>query len=205
MLSRVSPHDLVERDGVIDELFPVADRLRVDFNDARVGSDLDVLNPCIVRREIALEDDRHLEVVGGAFDGGDQIEIVLQTIERRHEDVQPPLSRLDAEGGADDGGRRLAGGGGVRFCRSLADAGLADRIRAPGTKSWPRYWGVGSGGGGSRADRADTGSASGRPGTHGSDSMGSRRPTGESPGIRNIWSVRIGQRPLVQRGTEGDD
>ena len=36
--------------------------------------------------------------------------------------------------------------------------------------------------------------------THGSESSGSRKPIGESPGIRNMCSARTNQRPLSQRG-----
>jgi hypothetical protein len=42
---------------------------------------------------------------------GDEIEIILRRLDRRHEDMQPPVARLDAQRGADDPRRALAGRG----------------------------------------------------------------------------------------------
>ena len=56
------------------------------------------------------------------LEGGEQIEIFLDPLERRHEDAQQPVPRLDGEGGADGGVGRLRAG------RSLQRAGQ----RGPG-------------------------------------------------------------------------
>ena len=42
------------------------------------------------------------------LDGRDQVQIIFQPADRRHEDVQPALPRLDAQRRADQAPRRLA-------------------------------------------------------------------------------------------------
>ncbi len=56
-------------------------RVHVDFDHARVGRDFDVAQAMIVRRRIAFDDDRHLQLGRRGFDGGDQVEIIFQSAE----------------------------------------------------------------------------------------------------------------------------
>ena len=98
----------VQRRGVEDQFLPVAGRLNVHFQHARVGRQLEVLQAVIVRRRIAFQDDRHLQFGGGLLDRGDQTQIILEPLDRRHENVQPSLARFDAQRRADQSPRRLA-------------------------------------------------------------------------------------------------
>ena len=71
---------------------------------------------------VAFEEDRLAELLGGVLDGGDQVEIILGALGRRHEDMEMAVARLERDRGAHD----AAGRG--------AEAGLAREIgrqRAP--------------------------------------------------------------------------
>ena len=72
------------------------------------GVSLKWLSAVIVRRRVALDQHRQAQLGGGVLDGGDQVEVILQVLLRRHEDVQPAVARLDAQGGADRAGVGLA-------------------------------------------------------------------------------------------------
>ena len=54
-----------------------------------------------------------------SLDGGDEIEVILRFLHRRHENVQPAVARLDAERGAGD----------PRGGFLLGRASCADRLR----------------------------------------------------------------------------
>ena len=114
-------------------------------------------------------------------------------LDRRHEDVQPAVARLDAERGAHDPRWRDSPvSGSASRMRSSAHVRSADagalggaRLRRAGAAAIrcgrqrrPRV----ANGSGSH----DTDSRSGA--THGSESSGRRKPIGESPGIRNRCS-----------------
>ncbi len=90
------------------QLGPAARRLDVDLDHAGIGRDLDVRQPRIVRRRVALEDDRQVQRRRRLLDRGDEIEVVLRRLHRRHEDVQAAVARLDAQRGAHDPGGRFA-------------------------------------------------------------------------------------------------
>ena len=49
-------------------------------------------------RRIALDEDRLAEFLGGVLDRGDEVEIVLGALDRRHEDVQVAVARLEGNG-----------------------------------------------------------------------------------------------------------
>ena len=63
--------------------------------------------PRVARRRIAFEQHAHAERSRRRFDGGDQIEVVLDRLDRRHEDVQDTAARLDAQRRTDDSGGRF--------------------------------------------------------------------------------------------------
>ena len=52
------PRFLVEDLGVLHQFAPAGRRMDVDFDDARIGSDLQPYEPRIARRIVAFEDDR---------------------------------------------------------------------------------------------------------------------------------------------------
>ena len=60
----------------------------VDLDHARVGRDLQHLQPRVARRRIAFEHDLHAQLGGRGLDRGQQFEVVLQVLQRRHEDVE---------------------------------------------------------------------------------------------------------------------
>ena len=90
---------------------------------------------------------------GGGLGGGDEVEVVLDALDRRHEDAEPAVARLDGEGGADGaaglaellldalllqrvvGGemRHRLGAAAVDRLRRLGRAGAAARLRKSGS------------------------------------------------------------------------
>ena len=84
------------------QLVPRSRWMHVDFDHAGVGSHLHHLNAMIGRRQITFQHHRLLHRFGGRFDHGDQLQIIVERLDRRHEDVQPTVARFDAHRGADD-------------------------------------------------------------------------------------------------------
>ena len=116
---------VVEMHGALDELAPARAGLDVHLDDAGVGRDAEVRQARIGRRLVALDDQADAERLGARFDRGDEFEIVVETVARRHEDVEHAVACLRRHGGAHDPGGRLpglrrpfggvfAGGGGAR-------------------------------------------------------------------------------------------
>ena len=182
---------LVERRRLLDQLVPVARRLHVHLDHAGVGRDDEVRQPRIVRRRIAFEQHRHAERARRRFDGGDELEVVLERLDRRHEDVaarrraarrtarcarrRRPIRR-------GDGGCRRPRRGRLDACRSRRGCGraaarlptrpAADGRRRPRRRIAPRT-ARGSGGRGANGSSSSiTRRSSGA--THGSESSGSR-------------------------------
>ena len=83
-----------------DAVAPVRCRMDVDLDDAGIGRDADDVEARIVRRAVALDMDRQADRLGRLLRRGDQLEIVLERLDRRHEDAQPAVARLDGDGGA---------------------------------------------------------------------------------------------------------
>ncbi len=81
----------------------------IDFQHAGIGGELEVIEPMIVRRLVTFEEDRQPQFRCRRLNAGDEIEKILQGTDRRQEDVQPAIARLDAKGGADDGVVRSSG------------------------------------------------------------------------------------------------
>src|SRR5262245_31311931 len=78
--------------------------MEVDLDDTWIGRDGERVQTRIDRRLFALEDHRHAQLCCGAFDCRQQIEVVLCTLDGRHEDMQTSVSRLDAQRRANDAG-----------------------------------------------------------------------------------------------------
>src|SRR6185503_6019261 len=73
------------------------------------------------------DDDRHRQRSRGLLDRRDQIEIVLGGVHRRHEDVQPAVTWLDADRGTNDPFRRIAGTRGDLLHDGVAASGRSER------------------------------------------------------------------------------
>ena len=91
---------LVDRRRGRHAILPVRGRMDVDLDDAGIGRDADDVEARILRRAVALDMDRQAELAGGVLGRRDQFEIVLQRLDRRHEDAQPSVARLDRQRGA---------------------------------------------------------------------------------------------------------
>ncbi len=82
------PGRVVQELGVVDQLVPVVRRMDVDLDHPRVGRHLQHLQTRVARRRITFEHDLQPQLGGGGLDGGQQVEVVLQVLQRRHEDVE---------------------------------------------------------------------------------------------------------------------
>ena len=106
----------------------------VDFDHAGVRSHFERRDAWIEGRGVALNRDRHPQVGRGVFDGGDQVEIISQEFERRHEDIELALAHLDAQSRARDprGGFALLGNflvlGRAKLFRRRKVGGLSEEV-----------------------------------------------------------------------------
>jgi hypothetical protein len=74
--------------GLCHEFAPVGRRMDVDLDNTGVGRDAEIQQPRIAAgRRIALDEDRLAEHLGRILDCGDEIEIILGALDRRHEDM----------------------------------------------------------------------------------------------------------------------
>ena len=102
------PRFLVKHRRALDEFVPGFARVHVDLDDAGIGRDGELVQARIARRRFAFDDDRRAHFGDDGFDAGDQIEIILRRLNRRHEKMQPSIARLDAQCRANDPRRALA-------------------------------------------------------------------------------------------------
>ena len=93
---------LVKHFGIPDEFRPVGRRLKIDFDDAGVGSDLEILDAEVVGRRVALDAHGEAKLLGGIFHRGDQVEVIFRAGCGRHENMKNAAARLGANRGADD-------------------------------------------------------------------------------------------------------
>ncbi|MNI28651.1 hypothetical protein D3C73_824390 [compost metagenome] len=100
------PRLFVQKLGTLDQFVPGGGWLHVDVDHPRVGRDAKIAQPWIARRLVAFQQHRAMQFLGGGLDGRDQFQIILDPLQRRHEQVQPPFPRLGTERGA-----RQPGGG----------------------------------------------------------------------------------------------
>ena len=80
----------------------------IDLDDPRIRRHLQILQATVGRRRIAF--DPHGQGQGGrrVFDRRDQLEVILQSLQGRHEQVQPAVARLDTDRRPHHVGSRLA-------------------------------------------------------------------------------------------------
>src|SRR6266511_71714 len=86
----------VKKTRSFSQLVPARRQINIDLDDPRVGSDAKKLEARVARRLIAFEQDRLVHCFGGGFDGGDELEIIFQGVDWRHEDIENAASRLNA-------------------------------------------------------------------------------------------------------------
>src|SRR4030095_8425866 len=86
----------VKKTRSFSQLVPARRRMNIDLDDPRVGSDAKKLEARIARRLIAFKENRLAHCFSGGFDGGDELEIIFQGVDRRHEDIEDAVSRLNA-------------------------------------------------------------------------------------------------------------
>ena len=101
---------LVQIAGAIGKFVPVAGRLDVDLDDARIRGHAEVHEPRIARRLIALDHDRLLQRLGRRFHGAHEFQIVLEFAHGRHEDVEHTVAGLRTHRGARETRGRLLRG-----------------------------------------------------------------------------------------------
>ena len=114
------PRLFVERRRGLDRLPPVVGRMNVDLDHAGIGRHLDHVEARIGGRRIAFDVHRSAGRARASLDRGEQLEIILEPLDRRHEDAEDAVARLDRQRGAHGA-----------IDRDLLDARLAGR-------RWPR-------------------------------------------------------------------
>ena len=78
---------LVQAHRVLDQFVPAGRRMDVDFDHTRVRGHLEILQTMVVRWRIALDHHRHTDRRGRVLNRRDQVQIVLQPADGRHEHV----------------------------------------------------------------------------------------------------------------------
>ena len=71
--------------------------LRVHFDHAGIGRHLDHVQARIVRRRVALDQNRKPQLRGRIFDRRDEFKIILEIVLRRHEDSQHAAAHFRAQ------------------------------------------------------------------------------------------------------------
>ena len=90
----------VQAEGDVDGFAPARRRLDVDLDHAGIGRHLDHLDARIEWRRITLDMNLHPHFFGGRLYCGDQFQIILQSLHRRHERAQNAVADLDRHRGA---------------------------------------------------------------------------------------------------------
>ncbi len=81
---------------------PTGGRMCIHFNHAGIRSDLQHADSRVVRWMIAFDNHLHTQIFCAGFDRCRQLQIVLNPLDWRHEDVQVTVANLNAQGSADD-------------------------------------------------------------------------------------------------------
>ncbi len=95
------PRLFINAAGDLHRLAPGAGRVDVDLDHAGIGRHLDDVEPRIVRRRIPFDMHRLPALAGDLLDAGDEIEIILQPLDRRQEHAQHIVADFQADRGAD--------------------------------------------------------------------------------------------------------
>lgn len=114
---------VVQEFGVLNELVEIVRGMDVYFDHTGIGCHLQHLQPRVARRRVAFEHELRVERFGGQLDRGQQVEIVFERGDRRHEHVEHAAACLDAQRGARDPP------GGLEALREARGLGLARRPR----------------------------------------------------------------------------
>ncbi|MNQ67257.1 hypothetical protein D3C85_817730 [compost metagenome] len=120
------PGLLVEEFGTLDQLVPTGRGLHVDLDHTRVRRHLEIAQACVARRLVAFKQDRAIELLGRRLDNADQLQIIFQPLQWRHEQVQPAFSRFGTQGRA---GQPI--GGLIEFGNPLRLIGICLRLHGP--------------------------------------------------------------------------
>ncbi len=91
------PRLLVERRRVGHRLAPAIGGMDVDFDHAGIGRHLDDIEPRVRRRRIALDADGRVARLGDGLHRGEDLQIILKPLGRRHEHAQEAVAHLDGE------------------------------------------------------------------------------------------------------------
>jgi hypothetical protein len=120
---------LVERIGEIDRLAPAGSGMHVDFDDSWIGGHLEDVQTGIDRGRVTLDVNRDGEFSCARFDGGEQLEVILHPLDRRHENANRSVAHLDGECSAHRSFGTAGGGDRVRGRRFIAIGdGLSDQL-----------------------------------------------------------------------------
>ena len=105
---------IVEVGGLVDKLIPTVRRMDVNFDDAWIWRHPEIGQARVARWLVALHDNGHLQFCCGRLDGGDQFQVIVQRLGRRHENVEPARARFSGHrAAADPGGGLLESGDGI--------------------------------------------------------------------------------------------
>ena len=74
--------------------------MHIDLDDAGIGRHLDDVEARIGRGLIAFDMDRLAEFGGGGFDRGEQLDVIVEPFDRRHEHAELAVAWLDRKRGA---------------------------------------------------------------------------------------------------------
>ena len=79
--------NFVQKLGVFDQLVPVVGWVNVDLDHTRVRGDLQHFQAWVTRRRVAFQHDGHAQALCRGFNGSQQVQVVFQALQRRHENV----------------------------------------------------------------------------------------------------------------------
>jgi hypothetical protein len=80
------PRQVVNRRGIFHQLVPAGSGLDVHLDHPWIGSNFKHRDTAIAGWGITFDQHRHGKMRGGVFDGGGQVEIVRQVVDRGHKD-----------------------------------------------------------------------------------------------------------------------
>ena len=116
----------VQMRGSIDQLIPGGGRMNVHFDHTRIGRHAEIVQARIARRLVAFEHDRLRLRLRNRLDGSDELQVVLEPRDGRHENIEHAVAGFGAHRGTRDPVRRLA------RCRSAQDR----LVTRPGLMPW---------------------------------------------------------------------
>ena len=93
----------IKRRRVRHRLAPGVGGVDVDLDDAGIGRHLDDVEPRVGRRRVALDAHRGVARLGDGLHRGEDFQIILQPLGRRHEHAQETVAHLHRQRRADGG------------------------------------------------------------------------------------------------------